>query len=419
MKVLLITDDFYPNVGGIANVLTNLHKFFQKENHEMYVINPYSTGKKVFNNLIISIKVSDLVYYLRKKEFIINTTLSLWKIISSMEIPFSYRIKLVLHFFTKPKVFMKVIYNINILYPFLKKIDFDLILSGVSTWILPLNYVLAKMLKKKMVTIAYGLDFLIHTRLSLRTYYFRSTEKIIVITNQTKNLIKKIHHLKDNQIKVIYVGVNLDDLEIEDTKEDLRRKFNIALDCKILLSVGRHVGRKNFGLVITALGEIKKTRPNLNIEYYLVGEGPETMNLKKLVKKLNLEKDVKFLGNCDIETRNKFYKMSDIFLMPSITTKNDIEGFGIVFLEANYFKVPVIGTKTGGMVEAVIDGKTGFLINQNNLNDLIEKILFLLDNEKIRKDFGENGYKRVVEEFQWKNIVNDYIAFFEDLLREN
>ena len=138
-----------------------------------------------------------------------------------------------------------------------------------------------------------------------------------------------------------------------------------------------------------------------------------------LAKKLNLEKELKFLGNCDLKTRNKFYKMSDLFLMPSITKKNEIEGFGIVFLEANYFKVPVIGTKTGGIIEAIIDGKTGFLINQNSLSDLIEKILFLLDNEKIRKDFGENGYKRVVEEFQWKNIVKDYIAFFEDLLSEN
>ena len=419
MKILLITDDFYPNVGGIANVLTNFHKFFQKENHEIYVINPYSTGKNVFNNLKISSRTSDLLYYLRKKDFIFNTTLSLWKIISSMEIPFSYRIKLILHFLTKPLIFIKVMDNINILYPFLKKIDFDLIFSGNSSWILPLNYILSKLLKKKLVTIAYGLDFLVHSRLALRTYYFRSTEKIIVITNQTKNLIKKIHHLKDSQVKVISVGVNLDDLKIEDTKEDLRRKFNISSDSKILLSVGRHVERKNFGLVITALGEIKKIRPNVSIQYFLVGEGPETENLKNIVKKLNLEKDVTFLGNCDIETRNKFYKMSDIFLMPSITKKNDIEGFGIVFLEANYFKVPVIGTKTGGIVEAIIDGKTGFLINQNNLDDLIEKILFLLDNENIRKDFGEKGYKRVVEEFQWKNIVNKYIAFFEDFLKDN
>jgi len=419
MKVLLITDDFYPNVGGVANVLTNLHKFFQKDNHEMYVINPYSTGKKVFNNLKISSKASDLLYLVRKKDFIINTTLSLWKIISSLEIPFSYRVKLILHFLTKPQTFMKVMDNFNILYPFLKTIDFDLIFSGNSTWILPLNYILSKMFKKKMVTIAYGSEFLVPSRLALRTFYFRSTEKIIVITNHTKNLIKKIHHLKDNQVKVIFVGVNLDDLEIEDTKEDLRRKYNIPLDCKILLSVGRHVERKNFGLVIRALGEIKKIRPNLNIKYYLVGEGPETGHLKMLAKKLNLEKELKFLGNCDLKTRNKFYKMSDLFLMPSITKKNEIEGFGIVFLEANYFKVPVIGTKTGGIIEAIIDGKTGFLINQNSLSDLIEKILFLLDNEKIRKDFGENGYKRVVEEFQWKNIVNEYFAFFEDFLNDN
>jgi phosphatidylinositol alpha-1,6-mannosyltransferase len=313
---------------------------------------------------------------------------------------------------------MKIIANINMLYPLLKKLDFDVIFSGNSSWILPLNLILSNMLKKKMATIAYGLDFLVHSSLTLRTYYFRSTEKIIVITNQTKDLIKKIHHLKNSQVKVIYVGINLEDLEIEDTKENLRKKFNIPLEDQILLSVGRHVERKNFGLVIKALGEIIKIRPKLNIKYYLVGEGPETQNLKNLVKKLNLENYVKFLGSCDIKTRNMFYKMSDVFLMPSVTKKNDIEGFGIVFLEANYFKVPAIGTNTGGIVEAIVDGKTGYLIKQNDLNDLIEKILLLIDNEKMRKTLGENGYKRVVEKFQWKNIVEEYIALFENMLKK-
>ncbi|MHA1374799.1 MAG: glycosyltransferase family 4 protein [Promethearchaeota archaeon] len=419
MNILLITDEFYPNVGGIANVLVNLCKFFQSNEHKIHVINPYINGKDIHKKLILKdYEIKHFLQFLYRKNFIKYTIYAVWKTIRIKNIPFSNRVKLLLYFLTKPKIFMKVIDNLSILYPFLKKLDFDVILSGNSSWILPLNFILSKMLKKKMVTIAYGLDFLVHSRLTLRTYYFRSTEQIIVITNQTKKLIEKIHHLNNDQVKVIYVGVNLDDLEIDDTKVDLRRKFNISSESKILLSVGRHVERKNFGLVIRALGEIKKTRPDLNIEYYLVGEGPETVNLKKIVKKLNLEKDVKFLGNCDIETRNKFYKMSDIFLMPSISTKKNIEGFGIVFLEANYFKVPVIGTKTGGIVEAIIDEKTGFLINPNDLNELIEKILFLLDNEKIRKNFGENGYKRVVEEFQWKDIVNDYIELFEDLLRE-
>jgi len=419
MNILLITDEFYPNVGGIANVLVNLCKFFRSNEHKIHVINPYIDGKDIHKKLILKdYEIKHFFQILYRRNVIKYSMYAVWKILFTKNIPFPNRVKLLLYFLTKPKIFIKVIENLSILYPFLKKIDFDVILSGNSSWILPLNFILSKMLKKKMATIAYGLDFLVHSRLTLRTYYFRSTEKIIVITNQTKKLIEKIHHLNDTQVKVIYVGVNLDDLEIKDTKEDLRRKFNISLDSKILLSVGRHVERKNYSLVIKALGEIKKTRPNLNIEYYLVGEGPETVNLKNLVKKLNLEKFVKFLGNCDIETRNKVYKISDIFLMPSITMKNNIEGFGIVFLEANYFKVPVIGTKTGGIVEAIIDEKTGFLINPNDLNDLIEKILFLIDNEKIRKDFGESGHKRVVEEFQWKDIINDYIALFEDLLKE-
>ncbi|MFX0075248.1 MAG: glycosyltransferase family 4 protein [Candidatus Hermodarchaeota archaeon] len=417
MKILLVADNFYPNVGGIANVLVNLCKSLKSKEHKIYVINPNIDGKDIYNKLILKdYEKRDFLRFFLKKNYLKFSLTTVWKILFSIDISFSSRIKLLLYFLTKPRIFIKIINNITILYPFLRKLDFDIIFSGNSSWILPLNFILSKMFKKKMVTIAYGLDFLVHSRFSLRTYYFRNTEKIIVITKQTKNLIKQIHHLGDDQVKVIYVGVNLEDLKVTNTKEELKKEFNIPIDNKILLSVGRHVERKNFGLVIRALGELKKARPDLKIKYYLVGEGPETVNLKSLSKNLNLEEDVKFLGNCDINTRNKFYKMADIFLMPSITKKTDIEGFGIVFLEANYFKVPTIGSKTGGIVEAIVDGKTGFLVNQNDLGELVEKILTLIENEEMRKNFGENGYKRVVKEFQWTNIVEDYIELFEKLI---
>ncbi|MHA1757946.1 MAG: glycosyltransferase family 4 protein [Promethearchaeota archaeon] len=266
---------------------------------------------------------------------------------------------------------------------------------------------------------AHGLDFLVNSRFSLKTYFFRAADKIIVTNNQTKRLIKKIQNLNENKIKVIYIGVNLKDLEISGSKEELRNQFNIPLDLKMILSVGRHVTRKNFDLVIRAIKEIKKIRPNLKIKYYLIGDGPETERLKKIVKELKLEKNVEFLGRCDVNKRNKFYKMSDIFIMPSITRKKDIEGFGIVFLEANFFKLPVIGTKSGGIVEAVIDGVTGFLIEQNNLNELIEKMLTLLDNDDIRIKLGENGYKRVVNKFQWDYLIDDYITLFKKCLDGN
>ena len=102
--------------------------------------------------------------------------------------------------------------------------------------------------------------------------------------------------------------------------------------------------------------------------------------------------------------------------MPSITKKSDIEGFGIVFLEANYFKLPAIGTRSGGVKEAIIDGKTGYLISPNDVNELIEKILYLYNNPDIRHELGLNGYKRVIKEFGWNSIIQEYRDTLKQLL---
>ena len=106
---------------------------------------------------------------------------------------------------------------------------------------------------------------------------------------------------------------------MKESKEELRKKNNLPKGQIVLLSVGRHVPRKNFDLVIKAIKaikEIRNMRPSLKIQYFLIGEDPETQYLKNLANHLNLENEVIFLGSCDSTTRNKFYKMSDIFLMP-------------------------------------------------------------------------------------------------------
>lgn len=203
---------------------------------------------------------------------------------------------------------------------------------------------------------------------------------------------------------------------MKESKEELRKEFNIPKSQIVLLSVGRHVPRKNFDLVIKAIKKIKDIKPELDLIYYLIGEGSETHSLKALTRQLNLKHEVIFLGSPDNEKRNKFYKLSDIFLMPIGIKKLDIEGFGIVFLEANYFKVPVIGTSIGGANEAIINGETGLLVKPNDLNDLVEKIIYLIDNEDKRKEMGEKGYERVVEEYSWNKIIEDYINIFEDLI---
>lgn len=416
MKICLITDNFIPTIGGVSNVLGNIYKQFQETNHKLYVINQLSQNNDVFKLLRTkTFSNKDLLKFFKSKKFYKFLAFSFCKIITDTKISLNNRIHLILYLITKPKLLIRVIYNIEGLYPFLKQLDFDILLAGQSGWLLPLVFVLSRIFNKKLVTMAYGNDFLIRSSLTLKSYYFRNTDKIIVINRQMKKIIKKMHGLDEKQLEIIYVGLNLEEFEVNKTKKEIREEFNIPEKEFILLSVGRHVPRKKFDLVIKAVSEIKKLNPSINIKYVLIGEGKETPYLKNLSKQLNIEKQIEFLGSCETEKRNKYYKLSDVFLMPVQTKKNDIEGFGIVFLEANYYKVPVIGTATGGIVEAIKDGETGFLIKPNDLNDLVEKILHLYNDEELRKKMGEIGHSRVLNEFSWNKIINDYIYVFENL----
>ena len=418
MNILLITDDFYPNLGGVANVLWNLYKSFQNTEHRLFIFNPYYRRENIYKVLINrDYRLKDLANFLRKKKFCNYLIYSFWNVIRDKKTPFSHRLKILLYFITKPNILIKVIENICHIYPYLQKLDYDIIVGGNSGWIFSLVFLISRIFNKKLISMAYGNDFLVRNPLSLKTYFFRNADKIIVINNQMRDIIKKMHHLHERQLKTIYIGIDLKDLDVKKSRGELREEFNVPKNQFILLSVGRHVPRKNFDLVIKVVSKIKKIRQSLNLKYFLIGEGQETFNLKNLARKLDIEDHIEFLGSCDSETRNKFYKLSDIFVMPSKTKINDIEGFGIVFIEANYYKVPVIGTKTGGIIEAIKDCETGLLVKPNNLNDLTEKVLFLHDNPAIRKKLGEAGHKRAINEFSWEKIVGDYIRVFKNTLK--
>ena len=420
MKICVITDDFFPNLGGIANVLGNIYKEFQESDHELIVINPFSQNDKVFKILkTTKFSIKDFPTFLMSKTFYKYLTYSIWSLIQDKRISFINRINIILYFITKPKILMRVMNNIQRLHPFLKRLDIDLLVAGHSGWLLPLVFVLSRIFNKKIITLAYGNDFLVRNPLTFKTNFFKNADKIIVINNQMKQIIEKMHHLNTDQLEVVYVGLNFGELNVKNSKKELRQIFNIPEDQFVILSVGRHVSRKKFDLVIKAVSEIKKLKPSLNIKYFLIGEGKETTNLKKLTKQLHLEENVDFLGSCDADIRNKFYKLSDIFIMASTTLKNSIEGFGIVFLEANYFKIPVIGSATGGMTEAILDGKTGLLVKPDNLEDLVEKILQLINDKEKRIKLGENGYQRVLSDFDWKNIIQKYIRLFCNVLKDD
>ena len=114
--------------------------------------------------------------------------------------------------------------------------------------------------------------------------------------------------------------------------------------------------------------------------------------------------------------KKKYLKASDVFIMPSIAIKKSIEGFGIVFLEANFYKLPVIGTISGGITEAIENYKSGLLIKQNDLYGLIDAIIYLYENEEERKRMGEYGYNRVLNNYNWELLIDKYIQLFKEII---
>ncbi|MFX1498968.1 MAG: glycosyltransferase family 4 protein [Promethearchaeota archaeon] len=418
MKIALIAFPFFPSKDGISHTLTDIYKIFLKNEENFKVFNFTYKNKncyKILEQRKYSIK--DFITQLKFKDFNYYLSILTLRLLSSKHISFQNKLKTIIYFLLKPSLLVKSINNIHHLYPYFKKFQFDIIIGGTSTASTQsIIFLLSKLFPLKVIYFAHGNEFMIHKYISLRDIFFKDSDKIIVHSNRLKKILMRIRNLPANKIEIIPPGLFPSDYKIQESKLDLRKKFDISSDNFVILSVGRQIKRKNFSLVIKALNELRKLANDAMLRYYLIGTGPETKNLKALVKRLKLEDNVFFLGNCDDITRNNFYKISDVFVMPSVPKEESIEGFGVVYLEANYFKLPVIGTFSGGTTEAIVDGVTGILVKQNDLGDLIDKLKYLYYNPEERKKLGENGYNRVINNFSWEILYKDYYKVFRDVL---
>ena len=414
MRIALITDAFYPLKGGISHHLNSLCKAFKNKNHTLYVFNPYYKSNRIFNNLVVSIKHLKI-----NKQFFYYLIISMNKLLRDKNISLKDKLMIIFHLWSNPRNLVIVFNNIINILPYLRKFNVDIIVGGFPSKTLPTIFFLSKILNKRAISFTYGNDFLRNKLLEktfhFKTIYFKNINRVIVLGNTTKFFFQRIHDINEHQIEILPLAIFLEDYAIKESREELRKKYNISDKTFLILSVGWHVPRKKFDLVIKAIKIIKEKRTNLDIKYFSVGQGTSTKYLKNLTKELELEDTIKFFGECENNIRNELYKLSDIFVMPSITTNDSIEGFGLVFLEANYYKVPVIGTYSGGIRDAVENGKTGLLVKPNNLEDLIEKILYLYDNEEIRIEIGKQGHNRVINEFLWEKRYHDFINILNNV----
>ena len=172
-------------------------------------------------------------------------------------------------------------------------------------------------------------------------------------------------------------------------------------DRPVIVCVSRLMARKGQDELIRALPEIQRTAPNASL--IIVGDGPYRKDLERLVKKLGLERFVHLTGKVRQTELSKWYAAGDIFAMPCRTRMGgwDVEGLGIVFLEGSATGLPVIVGDSGGAVDAVVNGETGFLVDGTNTAEIAGRIAYLFANPDVAKGMGEAGRNWVTQEWTW------------------
>ena len=202
------------------------------------------------------------------------------------------------------------------------------------------------------------------------------------------------------QMVKIAPGIDVDHFCPQDSTA-LRKELKLE-NKRVIVSVGRLVHRKGQDHLIQALPQILKSVPDAHI--LMVGQGPYLPHLKKLVARHNLNDHVSFIGRIQYAQLPQYICAGDIFAMPSRSRffGLEVEGLGIVYLEASACGLPVIAGSSGGAPDAVLDGVTGFVVDGENNEEIAAAAIRLLNDVDGAKAMGTAGREWIIENWRWE-----------------
>ncbi len=236
---------------------------------------------------------------------------------------------------------------------------------------------------------------------------FKMADVIIPNSNFTKKEIERMG-VNPKKLKMVYPGVDPKKFNPHLDGSVVRKKYNCNGD-PILLTVCRLVERKGIRYLIDALPSIRKEFPK--VQLVIIGDGPEKEPLRQLSERMG--ENVVFCGIVPDQELPYFYAMADVFILPAIIdSKGDTEGLGVVMLEAMASGVPVIASRVGGIPEALNYGKAGILIEQKNPKQIIETVISLLNNDKLRTSLIKKGREWVISTFSWDILAKQITEIF-------
>lgn len=232
---------------------------------------------------------------------------------------------------------------------------------------------------------------------------FKKADYVQAISKHLANFGKKMG--ARCPIEVVPNGVDIS--QFIQSSNNVKKKLGIK-DEKVIITVSRLVPKNAVGDLIKSLKYI-----DFPVKLLILGIGPLNKKLKNLVKKLNLEKKVLFLGLIPPAEVPKYLAIADIFVRPSIS-----EGLGNVFLEAMAAEIPIIGTPVGGIVDYLKHEETGLFCEPRQPKTIAEKIDILIENKELRDKLIRNA-KQVVEEiYNWDIISKRMIKIYRKVIHE-
>lgn len=298
-----------------------------------------------------------------------------------------------------------------------KKIDIIHVSDGALA---PLGYVLKIILRKQVTATIHGLD-ITYSRIGYNkiiTFFCKRLDHLFCISRNTADIASKFQP-DSTRISVIPNGIQTAACEKKSQISDVFKKYQIpkTSNSKILLTVGRLIERKGVrNFLENVFPDLIAINPN--ILYLIVGTGPNFKKIQKTICQKNLSNHVFVLGRVSDNDLNTIYELSNIFIMPNIPVKNDVEGFGIAALEAALHGLPVIASNIDGISDAIHDGKNGYLVERQNMRSFKEKILWILhltDNEI--RSISSKAKEYTKTNFSWNKIALEYLETFRKIAK--
>jgi phosphatidylinositol alpha-1,6-mannosyltransferase len=230
----------------------------------------------------------------------------------------------------------------------------------------------------------------------------RAVDALTYLGEFTRGEISKAL-VSDSAAKLVRIapGIDTEHFTPRSDAQGLRESLGLG-NKKVIVSVGRLVHRKGQDVLIESMPEIIKSIDDVHL--LLIGEGPYKKELEKRIKNLGLANRVTFVGRVQYADLPRYICVGDVFAMPSRSRLAglEVEGLGIVYLEASACGLPVIGGVSGGAPDAVLQGETGFSVDGRSAHEVAEALVRVLADKELAQRLGTRGRQWVIEQWQWQ-----------------